>query len=158
MLSLEIRGQTGEYPVFETLNWVFTGLTPNSSWRTTVPDFTRGKFREIVKKLRNSVGGIQAVILVGSEGVRDCVLEDSTLNIDLIAGEYETLLRIAHRASEDSGAGNLLENIMVSEKSTMIARSIAPQDYVILLFRSHDQIGRARYELKRAASEIEPER
>src|SRR5262245_16771979 len=158
MLSLEVRGQTGEYLVFEAFNRVFTGLTPNFSWRTTVPDFTQEKFREIVEKLRKSVGGIQAVILVGSEGVRDCVLEDSALNIDLIAGEYETLLRIAHRASEDSGAGNLLENIMVSEKSTMIARRIAPQDYVILLFRSHDQIGRARYELKRAAWEIEPER
>jgi predicted regulator of Ras-like GTPase activity (Roadblock/LC7/MglB family) len=147
MYSREIRGQTGE-----------TGLTPKLSRRTVVPDLTREKFREIVEKLRNSIGGIQALILVGPQGVADYVVDDETLNIELIAGEYATLLRIAHSASADSGAGDLLENIMVSEKSTMIARNIAPQDYVILLFRSHDQIGRARYELKRAAWEMEQER
>ena len=94
---------------------------------------------------------IQAVILVGPEGVVDRVVEDATLDIETIVGEYITLLRIARRASEDSGAGNLVENIVISERSIMIARSISPEQYLILLSRSKDQIGRARYELKQAA-------
>ena len=98
--------------------------------------------------------GIQAMILVGPHGVVDYVLDDPALNIDLIAGEYATLLRIARSASEDSGAGDLLENIMVSEKSVMIARGVTSEDFVILLFYSRDQIGRARYELKQAAWEL----
>ena len=97
---------------------------------------------------------IQAVILVGPEGAVDHMVQDPSLDIETIVGEYITLLRIARSASEDSGAGNLVENIVVSERSMMIARSIPPEHYLILLSRSQDQIGRARYELKQAAREI----
>jgi predicted regulator of Ras-like GTPase activity (Roadblock/LC7/MglB family) len=97
---------------------------------------------------------IQAVILVGPHGVVDHVLDDPSLTLETIAGEYATLLRIARSASQDSGAGHLVENILVSENSIMIARCVAPEHYLILLSRSQDQIGRARYELKQAAWEI----
>ncbi len=115
----------------------------------------QAKFREVLAKLRNGVTDIQALILVGPEGVVDYVLDDASLNLETIAGEYATLLQIARSASEDSGSGNLVENIVVSEKSIMIARSIAAEHYLILLARSQDQLGRARYELKQAAWEIQ---
>jgi predicted regulator of Ras-like GTPase activity (Roadblock/LC7/MglB family) len=93
-------------------------------------------------------------MLVGPQGVIDHVLDDPALNLETIAGEYATLLRVARSASQDSGAGNLVENILVSENSIMIARTFSPDHYLILLFRTQDQIGRARYELKQAAWEI----
>src|SRR6516162_3976622 len=94
-------------------------------------------------------------MLVGPEGVIDYTLDDTSLNLETIAGEYATLLHIARSASEDSGSGNLRENIVVSEKSIMIARAVAPDLYLIMLARSQDQLGRARYELKQAAWEIQ---
>ena len=109
----------------------------------------------MLKKLRKSVTGFQGVILVGPDGVVNHVVDDPALNIETIAGEYATLLRIASSASQDSGAGNLVENIVVSEKSIMLARTISPENYLILLSRSQDQIGRARYELRQAAREME---
>jgi predicted regulator of Ras-like GTPase activity (Roadblock/LC7/MglB family) len=112
------------------------------------------RFRQILEKLRKNLTSIQAVILVGPEGIVDRMVEDQALDIETIAGEYITLLRIARSASEDSGAGNLVENIVVSERSIMIARSTSPDHYLILLSRSQDQIGRARYELKQAAREL----
>jgi predicted regulator of Ras-like GTPase activity (Roadblock/LC7/MglB family) len=112
------------------------------------------KFRQVVDKLRRTVTQIQAVLLVGPQGIVDYVLEDSALNLETVAGEYATLLRIARSASEDSGAGDLVENVMVSEKSVMIARCVSPDHSLILLARAQDQIGRARYELKQAAWEI----
>jgi len=118
----------------------------------------QAKFREILEKLRKNVTDIQAVILVGPDGVLDHMVHDPALNIETIAGEYATLLRIARSASEDSGSGNLVENIVVSERSIMIARSISPEHYLILLSRSQDQIGRARYELKQAAWEMEKQK
>jgi len=120
-----------------------------------VQDSIQAKFREVLAKLRNGVTDIQALILVGPEGVVDYVLDDASLNLETIAGEYATLLHIARSASEDSGSGNLVENIVVSEKSIMIARSVAAEHYLILLARSQDQLGRARYELKQAAWEIQ---
>jgi predicted regulator of Ras-like GTPase activity (Roadblock/LC7/MglB family) len=115
----------------------------------------QAKFRAVLAQLRKSVTEIQALILVGPEGVIDYTLDDASLNLDTIAGEYATLLHIARSASEDSGSGNLLENIVVSEKSIMIARSVAPEHYLILLARAQEQLGRARYELKQAAREIQ---
>ena len=118
-------------------------------------DAIKAKFRDVLARLRNSVTDIQALILVGPEGVVDYVLDDTSLNLETIAGEYATLLHIARSASEDSGSGSLVENIVVSEKSIMIARSVAAEHYLILLARSQDQLGRARYELKQAAWEIQ---
>jgi predicted regulator of Ras-like GTPase activity (Roadblock/LC7/MglB family) len=112
------------------------------------------QFRQVLENLRKNVAGIQALILVGPQGVVEELVEDSKLDLETIAGEYTTLLRIARSASKDSGAGDLVENIVVSERSVMIARSIPPEHYLILLSRSQDQIGRARYELKQAAWEI----
>jgi predicted regulator of Ras-like GTPase activity (Roadblock/LC7/MglB family) len=120
-----------------------------------VEDAIKAKFRDVLARLRNSVTDIQALILVGPEGVVDYVLDDTSLNLETIAGEYATLLHIARSASEDSGSGSLVENIVVSEKSIMIARSVAAEHYLILLARSQDQLGRARYELKQAAWEIQ---
>jgi predicted regulator of Ras-like GTPase activity (Roadblock/LC7/MglB family) len=111
-------------------------------------------FREVVAKLRRTLTQIQAVMLVGPQGVVAHVVDDQELNFDLIAEEYAMLLRVARSASEDSGAGNLLENILVSEKSVMIARSVSPDHSLILLSRTQDQIGRARYELKQAARHL----
>jgi predicted regulator of Ras-like GTPase activity (Roadblock/LC7/MglB family) len=112
------------------------------------------RFRQVLENLRKNVAGIQALILVGPQGVVEELVEDSKLDLETIVGEYTTLLRIARSASKDSGAGDLVENIVVSERSIMIARSIPPEHYLILLSRSQDQIGRARYELKQAAWEI----
>jgi len=120
-----------------------------------VHNLIEATFREILEKLRNSLNDIQAVILVGPSGVLEHAVEDPALNIETIAGEYATLLRIARSASEDSGSGNLLENIVVSEKSIMIARNVFLEHYLILFFRSHEQIGRARYTLKQVTWEIQ---
>ena len=113
------------------------------------------KFRQVLAKLRQTVTDIQALLLVGPEGVIDYTLDDPSLNLETIAGEYATLLHIARSASQDSGSGNLVENIVVSEKSIMIARTVTSEHYLILLLRSHHQLGRARYELKQAAWELQ---
>jgi predicted regulator of Ras-like GTPase activity (Roadblock/LC7/MglB family) len=113
------------------------------------------RFREVLSKLRQTVTDTQALILVGPEGVIDYSLADTSLSLETIAGEYATLLHIARSASRDSGSGNLVENIVVSEKSIMIARTVTSEHYLILLARSHDQLGRARYELKQAAWELQ---
>ena len=97
------------------------------------------------------MSNIQAVLVLGPQGVVESAVDDPALNLEQIVEEYATLLRIARSASEDSGAGNLVENILISEKSVMIARSISPDRDLLLLCRAQDQIGRARYELKQAA-------
>jgi predicted regulator of Ras-like GTPase activity (Roadblock/LC7/MglB family) len=111
--------------------------------------------RDILANLPKKIPGIQAVILAGAHKVLDCVVMDASLDIDTIASEYATLHRIAGRASEDTGAGNLVEQVVVSEKSTILARSVSSEEFLIVVCRRQDQIGRARYELRQAAWEIQ---
>ena len=115
----------------------------------------QNEFRDILDKLRKKVPNIQAVVLAGPDRVLDCLLVDPALDLDTIAAEYATLLRIAGRTSEDTGAGTLIEQIVVSDKSIMVARSVSSEEFLILLCRTQDQIGRARYELRHAAWEIQ---
>lgn len=113
------------------------------------------EYRDVLNNLPRKIPGIQAVILAGAHEVIDSVCVDASLDLDTIAAEYATLLRIAGRTSEDTGAGNLVEQIVVSERSIMIARNISSEEFLILVCRSQDQIGRARYELRHAAWEIQ---
>ena len=113
------------------------------------------QFRDVLETMRKKLSDVQAILIVGPDGVVDHVLADSSLKIETIASEYAMLLRIAGRASQDAGAGNLVEQTVISEKSVMIARLVSPQHFVILITKAQDQIGRARFELKNAASEIQ---
>jgi predicted regulator of Ras-like GTPase activity (Roadblock/LC7/MglB family) len=112
------------------------------------------EYRDVLNNLPRKIPGMQAVILAGAHKVVDSVCVDASLDLDTIAAEYATLFRIAGRTSEDTRAGNLVEQIVVSERSTMIARNVSPEEFLILVCRS-DQIGRARYELRHAAWEIQ---
>jgi len=113
------------------------------------------QFRDVLETMRKKLSDVQAILIVGPDGVVDHVLADSSLKIETIASEYAMLLRITGRASQDAGAGNLVEQTVISEKSVMIARLVSPQHFVILITKAQDQIGRARFELKNAASEIQ---
>ena len=97
----------------------------------------------------------RAIILSGPDGVLDYVQVDSGLDIEAIAAECGTLLRIASRTSEDTGAGDLIEYLVISDKSIMICRNVSPEYFLIHLSRTQEQVGRARYELKLAAGEIQ---
>jgi predicted regulator of Ras-like GTPase activity (Roadblock/LC7/MglB family) len=115
----------------------------------------QSNLREALVKLQQNIADVQAIVLLGPDGVVDYAQMDPSLNIETTAIEYGTLLRVAGRAAEDSGAGSLIEHILVSERSVMVARTISPEHFLILLCRSQDQIGRARYELKQAAWDLE---
>jgi predicted regulator of Ras-like GTPase activity (Roadblock/LC7/MglB family) len=112
------------------------------------------KLRRVLEKLRNKLDGARAILFVGPNGVVDQLIADPGVDVDAIVGEYAMLLRIATRTSEDTGAGNLVEHVVVSDRSMVIARNISPDNFLIVLFRTNDQIGRARYELKQAAWEL----
>jgi len=96
------------------------------------------QFRDVLETMRKKLSDVQAILIVGPDGVVDHVLADSSLKIETIASEYAMLLRIAGRASQDAGAGNLVEQTVISEKSVMIARLVSPQHFVILITKAQE--------------------
>jgi predicted regulator of Ras-like GTPase activity (Roadblock/LC7/MglB family) len=113
------------------------------------------KFREITNQLRNNVSGTKAILLIGPDGVMlEHLAIDPRFDVEAFAAEYAMLLRIAKRTSEDTGAGGLNEFISVCDRSVIVAYSFASEFYLVLVSNDRSQIGRARYELKRAASSL----
>ena len=110
-------------------------------------------FREVTDQLRKNVTGIQAVVLVALNGTTPMYSAvDADFHADIFAFEYSTLLRIARSTSQDLGAGELTEYIAVSDQATTISRRVDGDSFLVVVLSAQDQIGRARYEIKRATS------
>lgn len=114
------------------------------------------RFRDVIHQLRSNVAGTRAILLIGPDGqMLDHLAVDPRFDAEGFASEYAMLLRIARRTSEDTGAGDLTEHVSVSDHSITVARCFAADYYLVLVSDVQDQIGRARYELRRAAWYLE---
>jgi predicted regulator of Ras-like GTPase activity (Roadblock/LC7/MglB family) len=115
---------------------------------------TQSRFRELLDRLRDKVPVAIAVLLIGPRGVLDYLKDASFFDIDAFAAEYATLLRIAMRTSDDAGTGGLVEHVVVSEKSVIIARHISSDHFLLLVSNDREHLGRARYEVKQVARDL----
>ena len=105
--------------------------------------------RDLCEGLLRKIPGIRAVVAIGLDGsVLDQVLVGNSIDSHVLASEYATLFRIATRTSDDAGTGEAVEHIVGSDRFTIIARRVAP-DLILMVVTESDQVGRARYELKR---------
>ena len=110
------------------------------------------RFGEIFDQIRNSVAGIRAIVVLGADGgVPAHFAAAPDFEVEAFASEYVMLLRIASRTSEDVSSGKLNEHIAISERTLTIARRFDGNSFLIVISDSHDQVGRARYEIRRAA-------
>ena len=104
-------------------------------------------------------GGAVALIL-GLDGI---VIErfvgdiDPELDIDLIATELTTLLRRSIHTATDTGLGDLREMIFNTDLMTFVLRSVTSEYFLLFGVNPGGNIGRARFELRKAQLVLEPE-
>lgn len=109
------------------------------------------QYRDLCEGFRKKIDGIRAVVLVSLDGsILDRVGDDGPIRAGDLASEYATLFRIASRTSQDAGTGEVIEHVVVSDRSTVVARKISPE-LILMVVTDPDHIGRTRYELKRIA-------
>ena len=102
-------------------------------------------------------GGIAAVIL-GIDGIpieRSVSERDRDLDIDLVATEFTTLLRRSMRVASDTGLGDLKELVLVTDLMTYLLRPITPEYFMLLAISPRGNVGRARFELRKAQLSLE---
>ena len=120
-----------------------------------MPVLPKTSFQEVVEQLRNSVIGVRAIVLVAPDGqVPFYFADDPTFRVETFTPEYAMLLRIASHTSHDVGFGSLGEHIAVSERRLTITRRLPSNSFLVLVSDCLEQLGRARYELRRAAGLI----
>ena len=101
--------------------------------------------------VRGRIEGVRALAIVRLNGRIDgSVVLDHSLDPGLLA-EFATLLRIAYRASQDAGSGNLIETTWSSEGGTVLTRRVDGHRFLMLMGGATLRTSLARYVLRQAA-------
>ena len=108
-------------------------------------------FSEFLESIVNRVEGTLGAALMGMDGipVEKC-LPAVSINIESLAAEYSAFLRASSSTTEDAGLGPLEELIVSSEQRIAAIRMITPEYFLLILLKRDGNLGRARFELKKA--------
>jgi predicted regulator of Ras-like GTPase activity (Roadblock/LC7/MglB family) len=117
-------------------------------------------FAETLNYITERVEGCAAAIILGIDGIaieRQIKDVDPLLDIDLIATEFTTLVRRNMRTATDAEMGEVREMVFVTDLLTLVLRPITPEYFLMLALNPGGNVGRARFELRKAqlAMEIE---
>jgi predicted regulator of Ras-like GTPase activity (Roadblock/LC7/MglB family) len=115
-------------------------------------------FAVTLKDIANKLDDLECIMLVGTDGLPiEKVVRKETLNVELLVAEFTTILRnTAHTATEVE-AGGLDELILVTERVVVLIKAITTEYFLMIILGEDANIGRARFELKKAKYILEKE-
>jgi predicted regulator of Ras-like GTPase activity (Roadblock/LC7/MglB family) len=118
-------------------------------------------FSELLKQIVNKVEGTVGVLIMGLDGIAIEQQIEDPRNYDgqlsIIAAAYATLLRNSMRTSSDVGVGALQEMTVISGNLTLVIKLINPEYFLLIALGPNGNIGRARFELRKAQLLLEEE-
>ena len=116
----------------------------------------KGLLESIVERTEGSLGAL----IMGLDGIAvEKVIGEAgnEANLDVAAAEFTALVRSAQRTGNDIGLGNLRE-LMISLDSAIIMIRLMGRDYfVVLAITPEGNLGRGRYELRKAELQLTKE-
>ena len=97
-------------------------------------------------------------MLVGTDGLSiEKVIRKETLNIELLVAEFTTILRNTAQTAAEVKASGLDELILVTERVVVLLKAITTEYFLMIILGEGANIGRARFELKKAKYILEKE-
>ena len=117
-------------------------------------------FGELLKQIVNKVEGTLGALIMGLDGIaieQQINDPENENRLSMIAAAYATLLRNSMRASADSGVGPLQEMSLISGNMTLVIKLINPEYFLMIALGPAGNIGRARFELRKAQLLLEEE-
>ena len=117
-------------------------------------------FSDTLGGLAKRIEGAVAAIILGIDGIpieRYTTTLEPGLDIEMIATELTTLLRRGMHTATDTALGDLREMVIVTERLTILLRPITQDYFLMLAVLPGGNVGRARYELRKAQLVLEEE-
>ena len=118
-------------------------------------------FKEMLDSIIERTEGSLGALIMGTDGIAvEKVLGEAGLdaNLDVAAAEFTSLVRSAQRAGNDTGLGGLRELVVSLEGAVMVMRLLSRDYFVVLaLNSSQGNLGRARFELRKAELKLAKE-
>jgi predicted regulator of Ras-like GTPase activity (Roadblock/LC7/MglB family) len=115
-------------------------------------------FATALSKVAAQVPESRVLMIIGTDGIpiERLVLKHDP-NLETIAAEYTTLLRSSLAAASDTGLGELQELSIVTEKITTLMIGITREYFLFALLSPGALIGRARFVLRVAGTNLQRE-
>jgi predicted regulator of Ras-like GTPase activity (Roadblock/LC7/MglB family) len=110
-------------------------------------------FKKALTDIIERTEGATGALIMGMDGIaveRVFLPEAADANMDVAAAEVTSLVRAALRAGTNTGLGALGELFINFEHARILARMFSPEYFVVLALGPDGNIGRGRYELRKA--------
>jgi predicted regulator of Ras-like GTPase activity (Roadblock/LC7/MglB family) len=110
-------------------------------------------FSDTLERIVGRIEGAVAAVILGVDGIpidRHLAGLDADLDIELMATELTTLLRRSMRTASDTSLGELHELVIKTDRISFLLRPITPEYFLLLALAPGGNVGRARYELRKA--------
>ena len=113
----------------------------------------RDALNNVIERTEGSMGGL----IMGTDGIaveKIMLPAGSEANMDVAAAEVTSLVRTAQRAGSDTGLGTLREIVVSFDDMTLCARLFTRDYFIVLALGPEGNLGRGRYELRKAELEL----
>jgi len=115
--------------------------------------FQRFMFKETLQKIVDKTDGALGAVIMGIDGLSvEKVFSEAgrEANLDVAAAEFTSLIRTAARSANDLNLGEVRELVLKTENVTLLMRALHKEYFVFLAMRPDGNLGRGRYELRKA--------
>jgi predicted regulator of Ras-like GTPase activity (Roadblock/LC7/MglB family) len=110
-------------------------------------------FKQALADIVERTEGATGALIMGMDGIaveRHFLPEGSDANMDVAAAEITSLVRGAMRAGTNTGLGTVGELFVGFDSVRVLARMFSPEYFVVLTLKPEGNLGRGRYELRKA--------
>ena len=110
-------------------------------------------FKEALQTIVEKTDGSLGALIMGADGLsveKYFNEEGYAANLDVAAAEFTSLVRSAARSGNDLALGDLRELLVALANVTFIMRLFNKDYFVVLAIKPEGNLGRARYELRKA--------
>lgn len=110
-------------------------------------------FKETLEAILERTEGSLGALIMGIDGIaveRSLKQEGQEANLDIAAAEFTSLLRNAQRAGKDTGLGKLRELVISLDDAVILMRLLGQEYFVVLAISPDGNLGRGRFELRKA--------
>ena len=110
-------------------------------------------FKEALQTIVEKTDGSLGALIMGADGLsveKYFNEEGYAANLDVPAAEFTSLVRSAARSGNDLALGDLRELMVALASVTFIMRLFNRDYFVVLAIKPEGNLGRARYELRKA--------
>ena len=117
----------------------------------------RPMFKEVLETIIEHTEGSLGALIMGLDGIaveRSLKKEGHEANLDIAAAEFTSLVRNAQRAGKDTGLGGLRELVISLDDAVVLMRLLSHEYFVVLAINPEGNLGRARFELRKAELQI----